>query len=110
MYILTIFYIIICTCLFIIVLYPLNIYELISYSKVYDIYDILNNKYNTNLQQRLFIMLQNNIIQKQSGIYTYNFLNNTFNITLHDRKYTFSLNEIDKIIPIVKLSTPIDQF
>lgn len=107
MYILNILYIIICICLFIIVLYPLNIYELISYSKSFDIYDILNKKYNTHLQKRLFLSLRNNLIQKQSGIYNYDFYNNTFNIKLYRQTYTFSLNEVEKIIPVIKLSTSI---
>lgn len=107
MYILNILYIIFCIILFIIVLYPLNIYELLSYSKSFDIYDILDKEYNTNLQKKIFLILRNDIIQKQTGIYKYDFLNNSFNIMLHDQKYSFSLNDLDKIIPVIKLSTSI---
>lgn len=107
MYILNIIYILICVFLFIIVLYPLNIYELINYSKTFDIHDIVNNKYNTNIRKRLILILRNDLIQQQAGIYNYNFLNNTFDITLYTQKYSFSLNELEKIIPIIKLSTTI---
>jgi len=107
MYILNILYIIICIILLIIVLYPLNIYELISYSKVFDIMDILNGKFNDNIRKKIIIIIQNNLIKQQIGFYNFDFENNKFKVVLNNIDYILNINEINKIVPIIKLSSNI---
>jgi hypothetical protein len=69
--------------------------------------DILNGKFNDNIRKKIIIIIQNNLIKQQIGFYNFDFENNKFKVVLNNIDYILNINEINKIVPIIKLSSNI---
>ncbi|CCU55995.1 unknown similar to AMEV071 [Choristoneura rosaceana entomopoxvirus 'L'] len=99
--------IIVCFIISLILLYyPLNIYELMSFSTNYDPIINVTNKFNNNTLKQIYIFASKNVIYKKQGIITYDLLNNKITIRTNGETRTFDINtDQNKYIPMILLAT-----
>ncbi|AAG02777.1 hypothetical protein AMV071 [Betaentomopoxvirus amoorei] len=86
--------------------YPLNIYELMSFTTIYDPIIAVNNNFNNNKLRQIYVFLSKNVIYKRQGIITYDLLNDTITIRVRGNSYIFNINsDQSKFIPMIILAS-----
>jgi len=93
--------------LFVILLlyYPINIYELLSYSYIYDTSKVVNSKF-SDPNRVIHLFLSENNIFKTNGSMVVDIDKNSISFNVKGNKYTFDLDkDINKYLPMILLQS-----